>query len=396
MLKYLFARIWSNPLARYGSLAGILLISFGLIFSARFSLLKAFSRMFSSPDWSDTLRHASRPFAFNENEDKARALTEKAWRSLHELATAATGNRESAGETFTGPVARKPYSAFLRRESETAIFTYLNGLQSNCGSYRTSVEITDRTTALGELAASRTVAARIAQHQTEALQKTLAIFVNSIEPAMQKKPDYLPAIELAEEVYRATCALREAAPLWSRALDYREYAIQKQLYESDNGRLFDRDPELFETKSNERRQQDVAYRELIARHFEATRFRTPFDPAQLKNIRNAYFSLRSPRTLTALIAALLAEARNSTSAIARKCHYELFALDDSGITEREDYLYALAETAVRGEEFVRAQNVIANALKSTYVRDAAIRRDLERLRFHLELLRNESENLSRF
>ncbi|AFM10842.1 hypothetical protein [Turneriella parva] len=396
MLKYLFARIWKNPIARYGSIAGILLISFAVIFSARFGLLKTLSRMFSSPDWSDTLRHGSKPFAFAENEDKARALIEQGWKALHELAATSIDKNQSAAETLTAAVTRKPYSSFLRRESETVIFTYLNGLKSGCGDYRTSVEITDRTTALGELAASRTVAARIAQHQTEGLKKTLEIFVKYVEPAMQKKPDFVPAIELAEEIYRATCALRETAPLWARALDYREYALQKQMYDSDNGRLYDKDPELFETKFREKRQQDNIYRELLVRHFDATRFRTPYDPAQLKNVRNAYFTLKSPAALTAMIAALLAEARHSSSSIARKCHYELFSLDDAGITDREDYLYALAETAVRGEEFVRAQNVISNALKAKTLRDPATRRDLERLRFHLELLRNESESLSRF
>lgn len=396
MLKYLFARIWKNPLARVGSIAAVLLICFALIFSSRFKLLKGFTRFFSSPDWSDTVRHGSKPFAFNENEDKARSLTQAAWRSLHELAIEMAGSKGSAGETFSAAVSRKPYSAFLNRESETAIFGFFNGLYTNCGSYRTSVEVTDRTTALGELANSRSVAARIAQDRTAALRKTMIIYAQSIEPAMQKKPDFLPAIELAEEVYRATCGLRETAALWSRALDYREYAIQKQLYENDNGRLYEKNPELFETRYTESLQKDSQYRELLGRHFEATRFRTLYDPAQLKNLRNAYSTLKNSKTLTTLIAALLAEARHTNSAIAQKCHYELFSLDDPGITNREDYLYALAETAVRGGEFVRAQNVISNALKSTNVRDPAIRRDLERLRFHLELSRNESEDLSRF
>lgn len=396
MLKYLFARIWNNPLARYGSLAGILVISFAVIFSARFNLLKGLGRIFSSPDWSDTMRHGSKPFAFAENEDKARALTEKAWRALHTISAEAITKEKPSGDALSAAVSRRPYSTFLRRDSETMIFTFLNGLKTGCGDYRTSVEITDRTTALGELAASRTTAARIAQQQTLGLKNTLAIFVEYVEPALQKKPDFVPAIELAEEIYRATCGLRETAALWARALDYREYALQKQLFDSDNGRLYEKDPELFETRFRERRQQDSSYRELLVRHFDATRFRTPYDPAQLKNIRNAYFTLKSPATLTALIAALLAEAQHSTNAIARKCHYELFSLDDAGITEREDYLYALAETAVRGEEYTRAQNVIMNALKSKSVRDPVVIRDLERLRFHLELLRNESENLSRF
>jgi len=373
-----------------------LLISFAVIFSARFNLLKGLSRIFSSPDWSDTMRHRSKPFAFVENEDKARALTERAWRALHTLSTETITKENPAGDALSAAVTRRPYATFLRRDSETMIFTFLNGLKSGCGDYRTSVEITDRTTALGELAASRTTAARIAQQQTLGLKNTLSIFVDYVEPALQKKPDYVPAIELAEELYRATCGLRETAALWARALDYREYALQKQLFDGDSGRLYEKDPELFETRFRERRQQDSNYRELLVRHFDATRFRTPYDPAQLKNIRNAYFALKSPATLTALIAALLSEARHSTNAIARKCHYELFALDDAGITEREDYLYALAETAVRGEEYMRAQNVIMNALKSKAVRDPAIQRDLERLRFHLELLRNESENLSRF
>jgi hypothetical protein len=396
MLKYLFARIWNNPFARFGSIAAVLLICFALIFSARFKLLKGFTRFFSSADWSDTVKHGSRPFAFNENEDKARSLTETAWRSLHKLASEMAGDKENFGETFSATVSRKPYSAFLRRESETVIFGFFNGLYANCGSYRTSVEVTDRTTALGELATSRSVAAHIAQDRTAALHKTMVIYAQSVETAMQKKPDFLPAIELAEEIYRATCGLRETAALWSRALDYREYAIQKHLYDNDNGRLYDKNPELFETRFSENLQKDPQYRELLIRHFEATRFRTAYDPAQLKNLRNAHAALKNSKTLTTLIAALLAEARHTNPAIARKCHYELFSLDDPGITNREDYLYALAETAVRGGEFVRAQNVISNALKSTNVRDPAVRRDLERLRFHLELSRNESEDLSRF
>lgn len=212
----------------------------------------------------------------------------------------------------------------------------------------------------------------------------------------KKKPDFLPAIELSEEVFRATCSVREIAPLIARALDYREYSLQKQIYDADGGRLYEKNPELFHAKSTEAYSKDPAYRELFIRYFETTKYRTPYEEAHLRNVRNAYATLQNPKTLEALIAALLAEARNSTPMIAKKCHFELFALDFPGVTERQDYLYALAETAVRGEEYARATNIVANALKSPYIKSETTQKDFERLRFHLGLMRYESENLSRF
>jgi hypothetical protein len=100
--------------------------------------------------------------------------------------------------------------------------------------------------------------------------------------------------------------------------------------------------------------------------------------------------------MKALVQGLLAEARHGNTDTARKCHYELFALDYPGITDDMDYIFALAETAVRGGENTRAQNILSNALKSKQLKDASQRREFERLAFILTLRLYESENLSRF
>lgn len=395
MLKYLFARIWKNPLSRYGSLAAILLITFGVIFTARNQLYRYFSRTFSSPDWSDVARHGARPFGFEENEGKARDLTEKAWREIYTLADRKIGDNDKL-PPITGSVTRRPYSLFLSKHAEQDIFTLFNGLYANCGALVTSIQISDRTSSIGEVAEGQTAAGRLQRQMTATERSLLKIHALEVEAALQKKPDFIPAIELSEEIFRATCGLRDLAMLWSRALDYREYYLQKQIYDADSGRLYEKNPELFHQRANEAYARDPVYRELLQRHFDATRFRTPHDPAQLKNLRSAYASFQNPKTLSALIAALLSEARNSNTTIAKKCHFELYALDYPGVSERADYLYALAETAVRGDEPVRAANIIANALKSGKITDQSQLSDFERLRFHLDLTRHDSENLSRF
>lgn len=395
MLKYLIARLWQNPLSRYGTIAALLLISFALIFSQRGNLYKYFSRKFSSPDWSDVVRHSSRPFAYEENEGKARDLTADGWRAVHKLAEK-TGGSDDHKETLTGTVNRRPYAQFLSRSAEQQIFTLFNGLADGCGSLKSSVMISDRNDAFGELAHNKSAMGKMHSHMVATERELLRIHSEKVEAALQKKPDFIPAIELSEEIFRAACSLRDSAALWARALDYREYYLQKQLYDADSGRLYEKNPELFHTKSNEAFARDVIYRDLLQQYFNATRFRTPHDPAQLKNLRNAYAALGSAKALNALIAALLAEARNSPPPIAKKSHFELYALDYAGITENTDYLYALAETAVRGEEYMRAANIIANALRSGKIKDTNLQRDFERLRFHLELTLHAAENLSRF
>lgn len=395
MLRYLFARIWKNPLSRYGSLAAILLITFGVIFTARNQLYRYFSRTFSSPDWSDVVRHGARPFGFEENEGKARDLTERAWKEIYTLADRKIGDSDKL-PPLTGSITRRPYSLFLSKHAEQDIFTLFNGLYANCGTLITSTQITDLTSAMGEVAEAQTAAGRLHRQMTATERNLLKIHALDIEAALQKKPDYIPAIELSEEIFRATCGLRDLAVLWARALDYREYYLQKQIFDADSGRLYDKNPELFHQKANEAYLRDTVYRELLQRYFETTRYRTPHDPAQLKNLRNAYASFQNVKTLSSLVAALLAEARNSNAQIAKKCHFELYALDYPGVSERPDYLYALAETAVRGNEPVRATNIIANALKSGKFTEQTQQRNFERLRFHLDLIRHDSENLSRF
>jgi|GEM_PF-5455832 len=395
MLKYLFARIWKNPLSRYGTLVAVVLITFGVIFTARNQLYRYFSRNFSSPDWSDVVRHGARPFAFEENEGKARDLTEKAWKEIYTLADRKIGDSDNL-PPLKGNVTRRPYSLFLSKHAEQDIFVLFNGLYANCGALVTSTQISDRTSAMGEVAEAHSAAGRLQRQMTATERSLLKIHALEVEAALQKKPDFIPAIELSEEIFRATCGLRDLAMLWSRALDYREYFLQKQLYDADSGRLYEKNPELFHQKANEAYARDPVYRELLQRHFETTRFRTPHDPAQLKNLRNAYARFQNPKTLSALIAALLAEARNNNSVIAKKSHFELYALDYPGVSDRPDYLYALAETAVRGDEPARAANIIANALKSGKVAEQAQQRDFERLRFHLDLTSHDSENISGF
>ncbi|MCX7631820.1 MAG: hypothetical protein N2Z22_00655 [Turneriella sp.] len=401
MLRYLFYRLWKNPFARYGTLAALVLIIFAGIFSARFRIAMFWHRLFSSPDWSDAIRHAGRPFAFEENPRRAQELTEEAWRELYRLAVETFGIQDKEKDIFIGPVGTKPYSAFLRRSAEEQVFTLLNATAQNCSAVQISVVPADTTQPLGELAERSTPAGKIRPKLRETLLALLQIYRNRIEAALEKKPDYLPALELAGEIFRAACALRDLAVLYARALDYREYALQKQLYLKDAG-LYEKNPEEFYAQVHELYRNDREYHALLMRYFIATRHRTPHHPAQLKNLRETYYKLRTAASAQALIAALLAEARHSSVGNARKCHYELFALDYPGLSENPQYLYALAETAYLGEEFVRAQNIVSNALRTLQSRRRAhfqedeTVRALERLSFLLQLRLYESENLSRF
>lgn len=396
MLRYLFARLWKNPFARYGMLAAAIVISFAIIFSLRFHLYTFFYRLFNSPDWSDIARHANRPYAFEENETRAQKLTAEAWLELYALAREKNNGREYKEPALSGAITPKPFAQFLRRYAEEEIFTLLNALAKDCSTIRVSVAISDNASALGEVAESNTAAGRAKAHLKETIDDILKIYGTKVEAALQKKPDYLPALELAEELFRAACSMREIAPLYARALDYREYRLQKQLYESDSGKLYTRNPEEFHARAQESYARDAQYRELLMRHFQATRFRTPQNPAQLKNLRESYALLRNRVAAKALIQGLLAEARHADTMTARKCHYELFALDYPGLAEDADYLFALAETALRGGEYARARNIIANARKIKPLGDFASWRDFERLAFVVELHLHESENLSRF
>lgn len=396
MLRYLFSRLWKNPLARYGILAFFIVIAFALIFSARNRIALIFSRLFTSPEWSDVVRHSSRPFAFEENENKAQSLTAAAWHELYDLAREKNRSKNRKEGVLSGPVSPRPYSAFLRRHAEEEIFTLLNALTRNCGPLLVDTGTGAPRNPLGEIAEASTAAGRARQDMLETVRALLQIYSNKVEAALQKKPDYIPAIELAEEIFRASCSMRDVALLYARALDYREYYLQKQLYEKDSGKLYSRNPEEFDAQAQEAYARDSFYRTLLLRHFHTIRFRTPYHPAQLKNLRAAYARLKTRETTQALIRALLAEARHSSPDVARKCHYELFAIDYPGITDDPEYLYALAESALRGGEFTRAQNILSNALKSKQLKDVAERRELERLAFGLYLRLYESENLSRF
>lgn len=396
MLRYLFARLWKNPLARYGSLAAVLLISFALIFSAREGLYRYFSRLFSSPDWSDVYRHSSRPFAFEENESRAQSLTASAWKDVYLLAAHQLPIEEPEKTVITAPLTTKPFAKFLNRNAEQAIFSLFNALATDCGTLLTSVELSDNTTALGEVAEASTPAGRQRRALRETIRQLLKIYTAGPESALQKKPDYLPAIELSNEIFRAGCSMRESATLYARALDYREYALQKQLYDADGGKLYNRNPEEFAARAAEAVQRDAHYRNLVDRYFQATKFRTPYDPAQLSNLREAYARLRSRESVDALVQALLAEARHNPAGTARKSHYDLYALDYPGLSDNPAYVYALAETAVLGHEFARASNIIGNALGSRKFTDEWQKREFERLRFWLGLQQHESETISRF
>lgn len=396
MFSYLFSRLWKNPMSRIGFLLAVTVILFALIFSIRNPLYKFLSRTFSSADWSDISTHGSRPYAFEENESKARDLTESAWREIYELAHAKLYKSHDSKEPIKTIIQTKPYSNFLTKEAESELFTFFNALADNCGSRITSISIGDKQTALGDLAQAQTARTRLGHDLRSTLKQLLKIQVLRAEAALQKKPDFLPAIELSQEIFRAACSIREIPSLLARALDYREYALQKIIFSSDNGRLYEKNAELFFVKSGEAYAKDKEYRELIRRYFENTRFRTAYEPAHLKNMRDSYQAMQNPQTLQSLIAALQAEARNSNPATAKKCHAELFSLDFPGVTDRSEYLYALAETAVLGEEYIRAENIIANSLKSGKIKDESLQKDFERLKFNLNLMRHESENISRF
>lgn len=396
MLRYLFDRLWKNPLARIGTLVAISVIVFALIFSARQSLYLFFSRLFSSPNWSDVREYAGKPFAFEENAKSAQAKTKDAWSALYNLAREKTNAAKIDTPLFHGEIQTRPFANFLDKRAEETIFVFLNAMAKNCGPLFASTQRADNETAAGEVADAASIEGRLRKAARETTLALVRIHAQNILPALEKKPDFVPAIELSHEIFRASCNIRETASLYARALDYREYALQKNLYAKDNGKLYTRFPEEFDARSHEALQRDKAYHDLWIRYFEAIRFRTPYAPGQIYQLRNAYAKIKNAATLQALVQALLAEARHTNAETAKKCHYELFALDYPGVADDANYVFALAETAYRGREFARAQNIIKNALQKNLVKDSALRRDLEQMAFGIELELHDSENFSRF
>lgn len=396
MLRYLFDRLWKNPLARIGTLAATALIVFALIFNARQSLYLFFSRLFASPNWSDVKQYAGKPFAFEEDVKSAQTKTKDAWSALYTLAREKTNATKIDTPLFHGEIQTRPFANFLDKRAEETILVFLNVMATNCGPLLQSTNLSDQMSAMGEVAENATVAGRLKKGSAATLRQLLRIQQNSAQAALEKKPDFLPAIEISQEIFRAACSIRETAPLYARALDYREYRLQKNLYDSDHGKLFTRFPEEFDARVREAYMHDKTYHDLFKKYFDAIRFRLPYAPGQLLNLRNAYARLQNAETLKALIEGLLVEARHTNAATALKCHYEIFSLDYPGVTNDPNYVFALAETAFRGNDFMRAQNIIQNALTKNLVKDPTLRRDLERMAFEIELEHHESENFSRF
>jgi len=397
MFKYLLSSIWKNLLARIAIIVAVTALLVAAIFSNRNQLSLAWNRMFSSPDWDDIARHGGKNYFFEEDPNKAMALLTTAWHELYQIAAHEFPNEAIvASKIITGVIEKKPYEKFIEKRALATIYQFLNAAAQNCGQYETQTAITETTSSMGEVYESHSPQGKIAGKHIYLLKGLLKIESRYIYKALQKKPDFIPAIELSEEIARASCSARSDTMVISRALDYREYVAEKTLFQQDRGKLLETNPELFEEQKKDILKHDAQFRNLLRMLFDETRLRPQGSPSDTRAARRQFAEFPSEKSIQDLVRALYREALHSNPESIRKIHYDLFYLEFPGLAGSSEYQLALIETAYRSGMIQRARNIAANGLKNIQLQDTLTIQKIKRLRLHIDLLEKESEAISRF
>lgn len=403
MLRYFLKDLWGNSVKRIIFLVLVAAVISAVFYRARVPIEQFFFDLFATQVYDDTDTYLDKPpYGFREEPVEAMEYYLEGLEELSELAVElyeADYDSEYLKQN-TSAEDEKLYSRSwqspLKMQPLTEVTKLFEDLQVFCRPFseRTNVrtrfyreeKLKQRHRVYNESGREKIFDYAITESNYNSIRDTLIeISLDYFEMALQKKPDLKPALELQNEIEAAVCRSDSSARWYERALEYREYKTEKNLYRKLREKERNFTPEELVRTTFSQLREDSYYRELLYDFFLRAR-NTSVSPEFLAMKSLNYYKLTGQKNyLDAYIRARLEICRNSSPAVCKRAFNDLFTIRHKNIESDSFYLYALSETAFRAGRKSRAESLLSHLLSQSIEINADLLRQALRLEFIIEL-----------
>lgn len=395
MLLYALRELWNNRIARYGLLFFSAAIIVSFIFSHRFEIYTFFSRIGETPAFDKPRTYAEKPYGFRED---AKGALKKTHSGLKEILKLAEKTYNSPGSKYkkvkTPELMEKNWAEFYTPQQLELVASLFEDMQLFCPdlrsdqtaleSWSTERKQSTRTEKLNKHGAKQVMRYAVTKDNFKKIRgKLLKADSKYFYPATEKKPDAFAVLLFREELRRASCLDEKSGSWWLRALNFKEYKQEQQLYYDSERKIT---PEELHKSSLQTLFRNPSYLKALREAEKRISVQTGNLNEKLNENWRAYTTLGEERYLLAYIDLLRRKSMRSSKEEAAQIFQQLYAIQAPGIETSYTYLLALAETAYRSGEEKRGLYYLEMIDKQGLARSEGDRRYIRRMLFSWNLV----------
>jgi len=389
MFKQILHDIWNNKVSKYFLLVMVTLTIVGTSLSLKMPIYNFFYRLFVGEVFFDPYTYKTGEYGFTEKPEKSEKLFRKGFKKLVETASKLYRidyEKPLLSEKFTH---ESSWENMASEKSLELVYMLFHDLELFCVPFDTQ---RDPDLSENENLKKRHYVDR--KSSTENLQFAikdeefakyanllLEIDQNYFYLALQKKPDSLPALKIREKLMRAVCKPQKISVEMTRALEYREYKTEKEVY----GQFKGSNPDYIAEETYNRLKKDNYYTILLKEQFRNTYYITQNIAERLLQSYNYYILKGDNFYLENYLQSILEYSRNSGRDQNEKIYQRLLSLQNEKTKDNKTLLYTLAEVSFKLHKYEETRQYL-DALSRVFRLAGYDYYKVKRLYFLLELI----------
>lgn len=393
MLEQILKDIWRSKGTRFTVIFILALMLFALIFKARFSILTTYQKIKLGQVFNNPITYAGEPYGFTEDDARAQKYFRKGIKKLSNLAVDIYRLDKPDQLLLEEPGEFAKWESALDKEAIIPIYNLLHDMELFCSPFRSPATLHNRIQRERKMEDRKELPRKKSKdiikygvtekNYLELANKLLNINADYFTTALQKKPDYLPALGVQKRLFLAACKPLKAVHSMQTTIHYIEYKTEKEIYQQreddppQNAQLLAAAVEI-SLKNNS------IYKNLLQDHFRGSYYITQNIDWKIKQTYDLFLLNPKKDYLLRYVEATLESARLAGHQENRALHNRLKAVMTQSIEDDPLYLYALAETAYRAGYYGDSARYL-NRLKRSAAETHRLKKDIDRLSFILNL-----------
>ncbi|MDH4199095.1 MAG: hypothetical protein OEV66_01845 [Spirochaetia bacterium] len=389
MFTQIFREIWKNKISRYVLLIALTLILVGAILNGKMVIYNFFYRLYSGEVFFDPYTYKKNVYGFSENPGKAEKLFLKGLKKIvnisadlyktgePDLLLSGKFNHDLGWENFTSD------------NSIEMVYMLLHDLELFCVPFDTgnSPESDHSENLKKRYSIKRNSSKELAQYAlkedefTDIADKILMIDQEYFYFALQKKPDSVPVLLMREKLLKALCRPRNISVELTRALEYREYKTEKEVYSKFKGN----NAEFIANETFKILKQDKQYAKILKLQFNSSYYMTRNMDEKIRQSYNNYLLHNDTFYLENYLKNVLEMSHYSGLKENQKAYDMLVSMKNDRMMTNKTFVYTLAELSFRAHRYQDTQKYLDIVSKTSDLAGTDLYR-VRRLYFMLDLL----------
>ena len=362
MLMQMLKDIWNNKISKYLLITALAMIMIGLILSNKIPIYNFYSRLFSGKIYFDPNTYGNREYGYQENPAKARKLFGKGLKALVKLASHAY-HIDYENPILPGELKHdRPWNSQVSENALKLVSLLFHDMELFCIPFDTqdhqrfySSEKLNQRNYVQRDSEMESLVFAIKDDEFNTYANTLLEIDQSFfYMGLQKKPDSIPLLKIRENLLRAVCKPQNIGLQMTRAIQYKEYKIEKEVYRKYKGN----DQEFIANETYNLLKKDKDYETLLKEQFQNTYFVTRSISERMKQSYNYYILKHDDYYLENYLTSILEYSAISGLKENEIIYNKALSLYHDQNTGNKSLLYTLAEISFRLHKFAETKEYL--------------------------------------